>query len=80
MGKISEHCENCYFWRKRADQTARPFWGLCTATEGLTFRRYISPVPDTLETVGPFYCAAFQPSLEAVRRVASEEMNQQRGD
>jgi hypothetical protein len=68
---ILPHCEDCFFWKKLDGQTERPFWGLCTATRGNTLRRYMRPVPEKLETVGPFSCAAFQPSQEAVRKAAA---------
>jgi hypothetical protein len=61
--KERECCENCIFWRMLEGQTARPFWGLCIATHGPThgpLGHYIRPVPERLETVGPFYCAAYQ--------------------
>jgi hypothetical protein len=67
-----ECCENCFFWKKHEGQTERPFWGLCIATQSPNVLvRYIKPVPEKLETVGPFRCAAFQPSSAAIKERAN---------
>ena len=58
MDEIVQCCANCIYWQKHDVRTERPFWGLCTATEKKLIQ-YIRPVPDKLETVAPFYCAAF---------------------
>jgi hypothetical protein len=72
MDEMHGCCEHCRFWKKLEGQTERPYWGSLYRNSGNTFVRHIRPVPERLETVGPFSCGAFNLSMSAVRK-ASEE-------
>ncbi len=63
-------CENCEFW-KRLPGEEKPYWGVCRAKTVLAY--YIRPVPETLETIAAFSCAAFGPTMEALKEAAKRE-------